>query len=116
MQSYTTAAAEGWLPALWLAAVIIAPAGEELLFRGFLFRGFVKSGRVVWPGIVVTAVLFAVPHVQYDWVGIAQILVIGLFLGWVRWTSGSVLLTFFLHALFNLEGTIETVLAIKFFS
>ena len=45
-----------------------------------------------------------------------QIFIIGLFLGWVRWTSGSVLLTFFLHALFNLEGTIETVLAIKYFS
>ncbi len=45
-----------------------------------------------------------------------QIFVIGLFLGWVRWRSGSMLLTFVLHALFNLEGTIETVLQVRFFS
>ena len=53
---------------------------------------------------------------QYDLIGMAQIFIVGLFLGWVRLTSGSVLLTFLLHALFNLEGTMETVLQIKFFS
>ena len=116
LQSYTTAAAEGWLLALWIAAVIVAPAGEEILFRGFLFRGFVKSERSVWPAIVMISLLWAALHIQYDWAGMLQIFIIGLFLGWVRWTSGSVLLTFFLHALFNLEGTIETVLAIKYFS
>jgi membrane protease YdiL (CAAX protease family) len=116
LQSYTTAAAEGWLLALWFAAVIVAPAGEEILFRGFLFRGFVKSERSVWPAIIAISLLWAALHIQYDWAGMLQIFIIGLFLGWVRWTSGSVLLTFFLHALFNLEGTIETVLAIKFFS
>jgi membrane protease YdiL (CAAX protease family) len=116
LQSYTTAAAEGWLLALWIAAVIVAPLGEEILFRGFLFRGFVKSERSVGPAIVVISLLWASLHIQYDWAGMLQIFVIGLFLGWARWTSGSVLLTFFLHALFNLEGTIETVLAIKFFS
>ena len=116
LQSYTTAAAEGWLPALWFAAIVVAPAGEEWLFRGFLFRGFVKSERSLWPAIVVISLLWAALHIQYDWAGILQIFIIGLFLGWVRWTSGSVLLTFLLHALFNLEGTLETVLAIKFFS
>ena len=60
--------------------------------------------------------LFALPHVQYDLIGMAQIFVVGLFLGWVRLTWGSVLMTFLLHALFNLEGMMETVLAIKFFS
>jgi membrane protease YdiL (CAAX protease family) len=54
--------------------------------------------------------------VQYDWVGVLQILVIGLFLGFMRWRSGSTLLTFFLHALFNLEGTMETVAQVHFFA
>jgi hypothetical protein len=27
----------------------------------------------------------------------------------MRWRSGSTLLTFFMHALFNLEGTLETI-------
>jgi CAAX protease family protein len=116
VQSYTTAAAEGWLPTLLLGAVIVAPAGEEIVFRGFLFRGWARSDRTMWPAIVVISLLWAALHVQYDWTGILQIFVIGLFLGWMRWRSGSLLLTFLLHALFNLEGTLETVLQIHFFS
>jgi uncharacterized protein len=114
--SYSSAAAEGWLPLLWFATVIVAPAGEEITFRGYLFRGFVRSERSAWPAIVVIALLWAAPHVQYDLVGISEIFVAGLFLGWVRWRSGSTLLTFALHALFNLEGMIETMLQVKYFS
>jgi membrane protease YdiL (CAAX protease family) len=136
LQSYTTAAAEGWLLPMWLGAIVIAPAGEEIMFRGFLFRGWARSpeiarlasvfdvstgtasppGRAAWPAIIVISILWAALHVQYDWTGIAQIFVIGLFLGWMRWRSGSTLLTFFLHALFNLEGTMETVAQIHFFA
>ena len=111
--SYTSAAAEGWLLPMWIATVLVAPAGEEIMFRGYLFRGFVRSGRSAWPAIVVISLLWAGPHQQYDWTGIAEIFVAGLFLGWVRWRSGSTLLTFFLHALFNLEGMLETVVQVK---
>jgi uncharacterized protein len=116
LQSYTTARAEGWLPAMLFAAIIVAPAGEEILFRGFLFQGFVRSERAAWPAIVVISLLWAALHIQYDWAGMVQIFVIGLFLGWIRWRSGSLLLPFVLHALFNLEGTLETFLQVKFFS
>jgi membrane protease YdiL (CAAX protease family) len=116
LQSYTTAAAEGWLPAMLVAAIVVAPAGEEVLFRGFLFRGYVQSERSAWPAIVAISLLWAALHIQYDWTGILQIFVIGLFLGWMRWRSGSTLLTLLLHTLFNLEGTLETVLQIRFFS
>jgi uncharacterized protein len=116
LQSYTTADAEGWLIPMWLGAIIVAPAGEEIMFRGFLFRGWARTERALWPAIIVISVLWAGLHVQYDWTGVAQIFVIGLFLGWTRWRSGSTLLTFFLHALFNLEGTMETVAQIHFFA
>jgi uncharacterized protein len=115
LQSYTTARDEGWLPAMLFAAIVVAPAGEEVLFRGFLFQGFARSDRMAWPAIIVISLLWAALHIQYDWAGMVQIFVIGLFLGWMRWRSGSLLLTFFLHALFNLEGTLETVLQVKFF-
>jgi membrane protease YdiL (CAAX protease family) len=36
---YRSAASAGSLVWLWLAVVIVAPIGEETLFRGFLFRG-----------------------------------------------------------------------------
>lgn len=116
LQSYSTAAAEGWLAPFLIAAVIVAPASEEIIFRGFLFRGWARSDRSAWPAIVVISVLWAALHVQYDWTGILQIFIIGLFLGWMRWRSGSLLLTMLLHALFNLEGMAETIVQIRFFS
>jgi hypothetical protein len=114
LQSYTTAAAAGSLPAMFAATIVIAPAGEEAVFRGFLFRGWVRSPRSVWPAIVVISILWAMLHVQYDWTGVLQIFVSGLFLGWMRWRSSSLVLTFLLHALFNLEGTLETLALIHF--
>jgi CAAX protease family protein len=99
---------------MFAAAILIAPAGEEAMFRGFLFRGWVRSPRSVWPAIVVISILWAMLHIQYDWTGVLQIFVVGLFLGWMRWRSGSLVLTFLLHALFNLEGTLETLALIHF--
>lgn len=115
-QSYATAAAEGWLPALFAGAIVVAPLGEEIMFRGFLYRGWARSQRTAWPAILAISALWAAAHVQYDWTGIAQIFVIGLFLGWMRLRSGSTLLTLLLHALFNLEGMIETALQLRFFA
>jgi membrane protease YdiL (CAAX protease family) len=114
VQSYTTAAAAGWLPAMFAAAIVIAPAGEEAVFRGFLFRGWARSARAVWPAIIVISILWAMLHIQYDWAGVLQIFVVGLFLGWMRWRSGSLVLAFVLHALFNLEGSLETLALIHF--
>jgi CAAX protease family protein len=114
VQSYTTAAAAGWLPAMFAAAIVIAPAGEEAVFRGFLFRGWARSARAVWPAIIVISILWAMLHIQYDWTGVLQIFVVGLFLGWMRWRSSSLVLTFVLHALFNLEGSLETLALIHF--
>lgn len=115
VESYTTAATQGWLAALLIATIIVAPAAEEIMFRGFLFRGWARSGRSTGLAIVVISALWAVMHVQYDWTGVLQIFVVGLFLGWMRWRSGSTLLTLLLHALFNLEGTLETFVQMRFF-
>ncbi len=114
LQTYTTAAAAGWLPAMFAAEIVIGPAGEETIFRGFLFRGWVRSPRSLWPGIVVISILWAMLHLQYDWTGMLEIFVIGLFLGWIRWRSGSLVLSFLLHALFNLEATLETLAVVHF--
>ena len=89
------------------------PIGEEILFRGFLFRGWLQSPRDAWPVIVVTSLLWALIHVQYDWYVIGQIFAFGLLLGWMRWATGSTLLTILLHGLINSEGMFETFVALK---
>src|SRR5262249_40270717 len=70
LDTYRTASAAGWLPWLLFTVVVMAPIGEETLFRGFLFRGWHRSPRDIWPVIVVTAMLWAVVHLQYDPYGI----------------------------------------------
>ena len=87
-------------------------AGEEILFRGFLFRGWRRSRRDVWFVIVLTALLWAVVHLQYDPYVIAQVFAYGLVLGWLRWVTGSTILTMLLHGLINFEGMLETFVAL----
>jgi len=115
-QAYETAQASGWLPALAFATIIAAPAGEEMLFRGFLFRGWVRSERGALIAIPVISIIFAALHVQYDIFGILQIFGVGLLLGWLRWRSGSTLLTIACHAFVNFESSIETVVKVQWFS
>lgn len=109
---YRTASAAGWLPILWLAVVVVTPVGEEVLFRGFLFRGWHRSPRDIWWVITATSALWAFSHLQYDLYVVGQIFVVGLVLGWFRWVTGSTLLTILLHGLVNCEGMFETFLAI----
>jgi CAAX protease family protein len=107
---YQAAKSASMLPLLLVAVTVFIPVTEESLFRGFLFRGWLRSPHQAWPVIVSTAGLFAVIHVQYDWFLIAQVFAFGVLFGWIRWATGSTILTMLLHALVNLEGMIETAL------
>jgi hypothetical protein len=110
--SYLGARASGALPLLWFTFVFVAPAGEEIMFRGFLYRGWVRSQRAVVPVAVISA-LWAVIHVQYDWFGVLQLFLMGLLLGWARWRSGSAALTWLMHAIANLWAMLETVAKVQ---
>ena len=109
LELHRTAQAEGTLPWLWLAILVAAPVGEELLFRGFMFRGFVHEPRDALPAILVLALIWSLLHVQYDWFGTAQVFLIGVLFGFVRWRSGSTTLVILLHMLLNLESVAETI-------
>jgi hypothetical protein len=96
------------VPALfWLAVVVAAPAFEEVLFRGFLLPGLAPS-RLGLPGAVaVSALLFAVLHFQYDLFDMASVLALGILFGAARLASGSLPLTFGLHAVTNLLAMVQ---------
>jgi membrane protease YdiL (CAAX protease family) len=109
VELHRTAREEGSLPWLWFAIIVAAPVGEELLFRGFMFRGFIHEPRDAVPGILVISLIWSMLHVQYDWFGAAQVFVIGLLFGFVRWRTGSTTLVILMHVLLNLESVVETV-------
>jgi membrane protease YdiL (CAAX protease family) len=104
---HRTALAEGALLPLWIGMIVVAPVSEEILFRGFLFRGFIQEPRNVLPGILAISLTWALLHGQYDWFGVAEVFVLGLFFGLARLLSGSTTLTILLHMLVNLVSVAE---------
>lgn len=112
LQLHRSAEAAGALTSLWFAMIVVAPVGEELLFRGFLFRGFVREPRDALPGILAISLIWSLLHVQYDWFGASLVFVIGVLLGYVRLYSGSTTLVILLHMLLNLESVVETVVVL----
>ena len=103
----------GFLPLLVVALVVAAPLGEELFFRGFLFRGWSQSRLGPLGAILITSLLWAVIHLQYDWFEVSHIVAAGFLLGWLRWRSGSALLTVIVHGLMNLVATLEAAVQIE---
>jgi membrane protease YdiL (CAAX protease family) len=115
VEAYRSAQNAGWLLWLLVAIVFIAPVGEEIAFRGFLYRGLARAG---WEPYAIVAIAFAwaLLHIQYDWLGMVQIFLLGLLLGWFRWASGSTALTIAMHVLINLEAMIETAIKVEYLS
>jgi membrane protease YdiL (CAAX protease family) len=108
IDTYRSAREARKLVMLWIAFVLAAPLSEELLFRGFLYRGWARSPRTVMPAVMIISGLWAIAHVQYDWSLILRLFVLGLILGWARWYSGSTMVTFAIHALINAAALVLT--------
>lgn len=84
-----------------LMVVLIGPMTEELLFRGLMDREF---RRLVSPKVsfILCSFIFGLTHGQV--VHISYALVLGLSLGYLRWKSGSLWTSIYIHSLFNFCG------------
>ena len=100
-------------PLFWVALVVAAPVAEESLFRGFMFRGMAASRLGPAGAIVLTSLLWAMLHIQYDWYGIVSVFVLGLVLGVARHRTGSLYAPIVMHGLSNLVATIESAMLAK---
>jgi membrane protease YdiL (CAAX protease family) len=109
---HRTALTQGALLPLWIAMIVVSPMGEEILFRGFLFRGFIHEPRNALPGVLAISLIWALLHVQYDGFGTFLIFVLGVYLGLVRLWSGSTTLVILLHMLVNLDSVLETAIVL----
>ena len=87
-----------------LSIVVIAPVGEELLFRGAVQGWILTRTKRVHLAVILTAILFSTVHMQ--WMGFIPRTVIGIVLGYVA-VYGSLRLSIFLHALNNLLAYIQ---------
>jgi len=105
-ETYRTARDAGLLPLYFFSFAVLAPIQEELLFRGFLFRGLF-SAFGPWPTILLTAAVWSVVHLQYNWFYLGEIFLLGAVFGWLRMRSGSTILTMLLHGAMNALATLS---------
>src|SRR4030095_9892315 len=97
--------------ALWLlisAFCVAAPISEELLARGFLYRGWSESSPRPGGGILLSSICWTVLHLQYDWFFFAEVFSIGLLFGYLRYRTSSTWLTIVLHGLNNLAAALQS--------
>ena len=101
--------------AMIMFAVIVTPLVEELLFRGVLFPVAARSLGATG-GVLLVSGLFGFAHVVtygLDAYLIAQTLVAGLYLTWLRSRTGSLVPCVAAHAALNLYATMEAIVSVN---
>ena len=93
-----------------LSILIIAPAIEELLFRGIILNGFL-SNYSSSKAIIFSALLFGAIHLVPS--NICTATIVGLLLGWVYYQTKSLLYTTILHVTANIFGLIAVYFRLK---
>jgi membrane protease YdiL (CAAX protease family) len=95
----------GAFVAFFVVVAFLAPAVEELTYRGIGFALLVPYGALV--AIPVTGVLFGAAHGLL--VALPVLTVFGLVVGWLRWRTDSIYPPMLLHSLFNGTALIVSV-------
>jgi membrane protease YdiL (CAAX protease family) len=97
---------------LMLTAVMVAPAVEETIFRGYIYPVVARSWGIA-AGVVVTGVLFGMLHARQLWGGpwqIAALVIVGIVLTFVRASTRTVLASFIVHTSYNSFQVIATLI------
>jgi membrane protease YdiL (CAAX protease family) len=89
---------------LAVLAVVVAPAVEELFFRGLLLRALQRRGSATC-AVAVSAILFGLAHVVFDWSSrsaLPALVALGMISGILAVRTGNLSRSILLHAGFNL--------------
>ena len=84
---------------LFLAVVIMAPLGEEIVFRGFLQKFLEEYWKDITRAVLVTSLFFAMIHFNPFWT--IQIYLLGVILGFLSWKTKSIIPSIVLHSMNN---------------
>lgn len=72
----------------YLVVGLLAPLAEEMVFRGAILRSLLRWKQNPWVGIAISALLFAVIHMNPA--QMPHAFLIGLLLGWMYWRTDSI--------------------------
>lgn len=74
----------------YLVIGLLAPLSEEIVMRGAILKELLKPEKLgVWPAITISALMFALIHMNPA--QMPHAFLIGLLLGWMYWRTGSIL-------------------------
>ena len=92
----------GWWGQLQItiSALLIAPLGEEVFFRGILLPVIQRGTNAHWPAVVASGVAFGIVHFSAPQ-SVVPLITMGIGLGWLRVWSGRLWPCVLAHALFN---------------
>ncbi len=99
------------LAGLFVLLVILAPIAEELIFRGCLYR-FLKGNMPVMGAVLLSSLLFGAIHLHLA--GLPVLVAFGAVLCLVYERTGSLKAPILLHAFFNLNTFVITVIQSTF--
>ncbi|MBR0849597.1 CPBP family intramembrane metalloprotease [Bradyrhizobium diazoefficiens] len=94
---------------LLVAFSLAAPMSEEVLARGFLYRGWSETVLRIPGAILLSSLVWTVVHIQYDIYFLAEVFSIGVWFGYMRYRANSLWLTIILHALNNMTAVVLTM-------
>ncbi len=96
---------------LFVALVLAAPVFEEIFFRGFISGALESGGVSMVAAGVVSSLVWAAIHTQYDLYGIVTVFLLGLLLSAARAQTGSLTPCLAMHGLANLIASGEAAFA-----
>ena len=83
----------------FIAVVIAAPILEELIFRGIILKGFLKSYSPL-KSILISSLLFGLIHLNpWQFIGAS---ILGIFSGWIYYKTNKLTLCILIHLTNNL--------------
>jgi len=109
MDAEMASASLGEISILMLAAIVVAPLVEEVIFRGFLQQSLYYRFGSTLPAIVIPSLVFALFHVAYLFYfpALVELLVLAFLLAWLMLKTANILVPMLAHALFNLSSFIS---------
>jgi len=96
----------GLAPLILVGVVLLAPLGEELLFRGVLFQALRRSVPL-WPAIGLSGLAFGLSHVEP--IAIVGTFPLGMYLAWLFHRRGTIVSPIVAHLVFNLLGALLVI-------
>jgi membrane protease YdiL (CAAX protease family) len=95
-----------WRTLLVLAAVVLAPLGEEIFFRGLLQSMFRRYLQQPWVAILLTSMLFSAVHFT-DIKSLPALFALSMALGYNYERTGRLYSPIMIHMLFNMVNIAE---------